>query len=189
MSTSIPVSLISKTQVEILDQFQTAADAISSMQQHSVRCILVSNTKKEIIGLVSKTDILYRVVSLQKRPTKVVLADIMSVPIISMPPETSIGDALKIMEKHDIRQVVIASGSNIYGIVDREDIIVKMERAVLENVQASKIDSPLCIMDPFSSTSVGEKKSILVCPHCQTEYSNKELLTKHIKVIHPQRDR
>jgi signal-transduction protein with cAMP-binding, CBS, and nucleotidyltransferase domain len=185
MSMSIPVSALIKLQVEILDQFQTVIEAISSMQKHSIRCILVSNTKKEIIGLVSKTDILYQVVSLQKNPTKVPLIEIMSVPIISIPPEMSIRDALKVMEKHNIRQVVVTSGSNIYGIVDREDIIVKMERAVLESAHAFSIDSPLCIMDPFASTSIGKEKSILVCPHCQTEYSNKELLSKHVKTIHP----
>jgi CBS domain-containing protein len=184
MSMSIPVSALIKSEVVILDQFQTAAEAISSMQKHTIRCILVSNAEKEIIGLVSKTDILYQVVSLQKNPTRVPLREIMSVPIISIPPEMSIKDALKVMEKHNIRQVVVSSGSNIYGIVDREDIIVKMERAVLEGAHAFNIDSPLCILDPFASTSIGKEKSVLICPHCQMEYSDKELLSKHVKETH-----
>jgi predicted transcriptional regulator len=181
----MPVSSILRPNIAILDQFKTAADAIIAMKEHSIRSVLVSDTKKEIIGLVSKTDILYRVVSLHKSPTKVVLIDIMSAPIISIPPEISVADALSVMEKHDIRQVVVSSGPEIYGTIGREDIIVKMEKALIETNNAFKINSPLCIMNPFASTSLAEKRSMLVCPHCRTEYSNKELLSKHVKVIHP----
>jgi hypothetical protein len=59
-----------------------------------------------------------------------------------------------------------------------------MERAMVETTNAFKIDSPLCVMDPFASTSISENKSMLVCPHCQKEYKDKDLLSEHVKVIH-----
>jgi CBS-domain-containing membrane protein len=111
--------------------------------------------------------------------------DIMSSPIISVPPTVSIADALSIMEKHDIRQIVVSSGPKVYGIIDREDIIIKIDRAVAETADAFKIDSPLCIMNPLASASLANKRSMLVCPHCSTEYSDKESLSKHIKSMHP----
>ena len=119
----------------ILDKNKTAADAVSVMKENSVRCVLVSGSENNnIIGLVSKTDILYRVVSLHKNPEKVALKDIMSSPIISIPLDMSISDTLSVMEKHDIRQAVerTSGSTNIYGIIDREDIITKMEKVSVQ---------------------------------------------------------
>jgi CBS domain-containing protein len=182
---SLPISSLLHANIAILDKDKTAADAISAMKEFSSRSVLVSDPKKEIIGLVSKTDILYKALSLHKRsPAKIVLEEIMSSPIISIPPGMSISDALSVLEKHDIRQVVVSSGSKVYGIISRDDIMTKMERAFLETFNAFEIDSPLCIMSPFAYTRVLDKRSILICPHCQGEYRNKELLAKHVKSSH-----
>jgi CBS domain-containing protein len=196
---AIPISSMLKlnddtknNNVIILDKNKTAADAVGVMKEKSVRCILVADTENNnIVGLVSKTDILYRVVSLHKNPAKVILKDIMSSPIISIPLEMSISDTLSVMEKHDIRQAVVSSGStNIYGIIDREDIITKMEKAIvqMENAFNKGSSTPLCIMNPLASLHIKEKSSLLVCPHCKTEYSKKELLTRHVKDTHADSD-
>ena len=183
-----PTSSAKNKSVIILDKNKTAADAVGVMKENSVRCILVSGSKNnDIIGLVSKTDILYRVVSLHKNPAKVALKDIMSSPIISIPLDMSISDTLSVMERHNIRQAVVSSNStNIYGIIDREDIITKMEKAVVQLENAFKMDSsaPLCIMNPLASSHVEEKSSLLVCPHCNTKYNTKELLSSHVKETH-----
>src|SRR5215203_2078038 len=192
---AIPISSMLKlnddtknNNVIILDKNKTAADAVSVMKEKSVRCILVADTENNnIVGLVSKTDILYRIVSLHKNPAKVILKDIMSSPIISIPLEMSISDTLSVMEKHDIRQAVVSSGStNIYGIIDREDIITKMEKAAIQMENASKKDSsaPLCIMNPLASLHIRERGSLLMCPHCKTEYNKKELLSRHVRETH-----
>jgi CBS domain-containing protein len=183
-----PTSSAKNNSVIILDKNKTAADAVSVMKENSGRCILVSGSKNnDIIGLVSKTDILYRVVSLHKNPAKVALKDIMSSPIISIPLDMSISDTLSVMERHNIRQAVVSSDStNIYGIIDREDIITKMEKAVVQLENAFKMDSsaPLCIMNPLASSHVEEKSSLLVCPHCNTKYNTKELLSSHVRETH-----
>ena len=67
---SMPVSSILQQNIAVLDHSQTAANAIEVMRDRSVRSILVSDSKKEVIGLVSKTDILYRLVSLHKPPAR-----------------------------------------------------------------------------------------------------------------------
>ena len=172
---SMPVSSIVQQNMAILDRSQTAAEAIAVMRDRSVRSVLVSDSKKEIIGLVSKTDILYRIVSLHKSPERTRLEDIMSSPIISVPPEVSILDALAAME---------SSNSKVYGTISREDIVIRTEKAVVQTLNAFKLDSAVCIMSPFASTSLIDKRDGLVCPHCSNQYNDKELLSKHVKVIH-----
>ena len=180
----MPVSSILQRNIAILDRLQTAADAITAMRDLSVRSVLVSDTKKEIIGLVSKTDILYRLLSLHKSPARTRLEEIMSSPIISIQPEVTILDALAAMEKHNIRQLVVSSNSKVYGTIGREDIIIKTEKAVMQTMNAFKLDSAVCIMSPIASTSLMDKRDGLTCPHCSNQYNNKELLSKHVKVIH-----
>jgi predicted transcriptional regulator len=181
---SMPVSSIVQQNMAILDRSQTAAEAIAIMRDRSVRSVLVSDSKKEIIGLVSKTDILYRIVSLHKSPERTRIEDIMSSPIISVPPEVSILEALAAMEKHNIRQLVVSSNSKVYGTISREDIVIRTEKAVVQTLNAFKLDSAVCIMSPFASTSLIDKRDGLVCPHCNNQYNDKELLSKHVKVIH-----
>jgi predicted transcriptional regulator len=181
---SMPVSSILQRNIVILDHYQTAADAITAMRDRSVRSVLVSDSKKEIIGLVSKTDILYRIVSLHKSPARTRLEEIMSSPIISVPPEVSILDALAAMEKHNIRQLVVSSNSKVYGTIGREDIIIRTEKAVVQTLNAFKLDSAVSIMSPFATTSLMDKRDGLVCPHCSNQFNDKELLSKHVKVIH-----
>ena len=110
----------------------------------------------------------------------------MSTPIISIPPNMSVADALSVMENHDVSQVVVSENSKIYGILYREDIIMKLERAIIETHKATKLNSPLCIMDPVASAFISEKKSMLSCPHCKTEYKDKDLLSKHVRILHGQ---
>src|ERR687888_1636059 len=181
---SLSVSYVLQPNVVILDQFQTAADAILEMKKHSSHSVLIADKKQEIIGLVSKTDILYKILSLHKSASRVILEEIMSTPIISVPHNMSVADALAVMENHDIRQVLVSENSKVYGILYREDIVMKLERAIIETNKATKLDSPLCIMDPFASAFISEKKSMLVCPHCKAEYKDKDLLSKHVRVIH-----
>jgi CBS domain-containing protein len=182
---SMPISSIMNSNMAVLNYSQTAVDAIRVMNENSIRSVLVSNLEKQVIGLVSKTDILFKIVSMHKSPAKVTLREIMSTPIISIPPEMSIADALSAMEKHVIRQLLISSGNNVYGIITREDIMMKMERAFIETAHAFRTDSPeLCIMNPFASVQIKDRGSILTCPHCQIEHQNKEQLSKHIKGIH-----
>jgi CBS domain-containing protein len=181
---SMPVSSILQQNIAILDHSQTAANAIEVMRDRSVRSILVSDSKKEVIGLVSKTDILYRLVSLRKPPARTRLEEIMSSPIISVPPNVSILDALAAMEKHNIRQLVVSSHSKVYGTISREDIIIKTEKALVQTLNAFKSDSAVCIMSPFASTSLINNRDSLLCPHCSNQYNDKELLSKHVKVIH-----
>ena len=100
--------------------------------------VLVTDTKKEVIGLVSKTDILYRVFALRKSPARVTLEEIMTTPIISIPPSMSVADALSVMEKHVIRQVAVSSGNKVYGLISKITPLSKWRKHLGETTTRSK---------------------------------------------------
>ncbi len=181
---SMPVSYAMNSDVIILEQSRTVADAITAMKDNLVRSILVSDRGEQIIGLVSKTDVLFKVVAIHKSPAKIMIKEVMSAPVISIPPEMSITDALSVMEKHIIRQLVVTTSNSVLGIVSRDGIMTKMEKAAMETMNAATTASSLCILNPFASTQLKDKKAMLICPHCQTEYADKDVLSKHMQSTH-----
>ena len=181
---SMPVSFAMNSNVIILEQSRTVADAITAMKDNLVRSILVSDRGEQIIGLVSKTDVFFKVVAIHKSPAKIMIKEVMSAPVISIPPEMSITDALSVMEKHIIRQLVVTTSNSVLGIVSRDGIMIKMEKAAMETMNAATTTSSLCILNPFASTQLKDKKAMLICPHCQTEYADKDVLSKHMQSTH-----
>jgi CBS domain-containing protein len=178
------VSFAMNSDVIILEQSRTVGDAITAMKENQVRSILVSDSGGQIIGLVSKTDVLFKVVSTHKSPAKITIKEVMSSPVISIPPEMSISDALSVMEKHIIRQLIITTSNSVLGIVSRDGIMAKMEKAAMETINAAATSSSLCILNPFASTHLKDTRAMLICPHCQQEYSDKEVLSKHMQSTH-----
>ncbi|HYO06807.1 MAG TPA: CBS domain-containing protein, partial [Phototrophicaceae bacterium] len=96
-----PVESIVKTDIVIFESDRPVDEAIKTLQQKNSRSILVSHNR-EIIGIVTKSDILFKVMSKGKNPSKIKLREIMTTPIIAVNPKTSIQDAIYIMNKHNI---------------------------------------------------------------------------------------
>src|SRR5690349_22175290 len=54
-----------------------------SMKDRNARCVLVSH-KGEVVGIVSKTDVLFKVLSQDRNPAKVKLREIMTSPVLAI---------------------------------------------------------------------------------------------------------
>ncbi|MGH9921528.1 MAG: CBS domain-containing protein, partial [Nitrososphaerales archaeon] len=98
--------------VVVLDGNNSVSDAVEKMKEKNSRSVLVTHTG-EIIGLVSKTDILFKVMGRGKDPTKAKLREIMSSPVLTIPPSSTVGEALSIMDKNTVRQLVVSFGNSI----------------------------------------------------------------------------
>ena len=46
----------------------------------------------------------------------------MNTPIIAVDPAATVQEALSIMDKHAIRQIVVSSNSSVLGIISRDDL-------------------------------------------------------------------
>ena len=79
---------------------------------------------------------------------------------------------------------VVTTSNSVLGIVSRDGIMTKMEKAAMETMNAATTASSLCILNPFASTQLKDKKAMLICPHCQKEYADKDVLSKHMQSTH-----
>jgi len=74
-------------------------------------------------GIVTEKDILGKVVAKNKTPSEVKLHEIMSSPVITILPTTSIREATKIMIKRGIRRLPVIDDGKLVGIVTDTDIL------------------------------------------------------------------
>ena len=108
---SSPIEIILNTNVIILESDKFVDEATKLMKDRNTRSVLASHNG-EVIGILSKTDILFKVISQGKNPSKIKLREIMTSPVLAVDPKTSVQEALSIMDKNDVRQIIVSSNAS-----------------------------------------------------------------------------
>lgn len=99
------------------------ADAIEKMKQWNVSSLLVLRKgSTDTWGFMSQTDVIEKVVARGLDPEKVQVHEIMTKPVITVPPSCSLQDCAALMARADIRRVLVFDGQDIVGIVSSSDI-------------------------------------------------------------------
>jgi CBS domain-containing protein len=142
-----PTKKLADSNVTMADHNDSADAAIRLMKEKQTKCVLLSKGK-EVIGIVTKTDILYKVLSQGKNPSKVRLEEIMTSPILAVDPESTVQEALSIMDKHSIRQIVVSSNSSVIGIISRDDLFERERLATTLAEESAIQGTPVCIINP-----------------------------------------
>ena len=179
-----PVQTIMDLTVLVMDGNDTVADAVERMKEQSTRSVLVTHNG-EIIGFASKTDILFKVVAKGKDSSKVKLREIMSSPVLTLHPTATVADALAMMDKHTVRQLVIAFRNSVMGIATRERIFEDIYKASISTATLAMTGTPVCILNPKAVAVVKDAyQSKFPCPYCGSPFDDKDVLSKHIDRIH-----
>lgn len=178
------VGVIMNSDAIVMESDQFVDEAITMMKERNQRSVLASH-KGEVVGLVSKTDILYKIISEGRNPGKVRLREIMTSPVMAVDPHTTVKEALTIMNKRNVRQLMVHAYSAVLGIVSREDVSRMVEKIALSMEGAALEGTPVCIIDQKTITYVKDtSKAKLTCPYCGSPFDTKEGLSKHIDRLH-----
>jgi CBS domain-containing protein len=101
----------------------SVAEAIEKMKQWNVSSLLVLRRgSTDTWGFMSQTDVIEKVVAPGLDPDKVQVHEIMTKPVITVPPNCSLQDCAALMARADIRRVLVFDGQDIVGIVSSSDI-------------------------------------------------------------------
>ena len=179
-----PIEHFLNTNVVIMEGDKYADQALQLMKERDVRSILVSHLG-EVIGIVSKTDILFKVMAQGRNPGKVKLREIMTSPVLAMGPHNTVQETLSIMDKHVVRQVIVSSHSAVLGMVSRDDIFEKIHMATVSTADTAIRGTPVCIINPKAIAYMKDTSTAkLVCPYCESPFDTKEGLSSHIDRLH-----
>jgi len=116
------------------EESETAEDAAKKMMKYGVGAIIVTGQKGEPVGIVTKTDLVNKVIAKNLKPNEVKLKDIMSSPLQTIDPDARIEDALRKMNKLKVNRLAVIYKNRLAGLVSIKDIL-RVTPEILEIVR------------------------------------------------------
>jgi CBS domain-containing protein len=111
---------------EAISSGATVADALRKMQKLKVSSLVVERRNKDdAYGILTKTDIVTKVVEAgpkRRNLSKVKVFEIMSKPLVTVPPGLAIKYCIRLMKKSGVTRVPVFDGNQIVGILSMTDI-------------------------------------------------------------------
>jgi len=113
-----------------LKEDATLADAVDMMANHKISCVIV--TRDQIpVGILTERD----TVSLARTvndPTRVHITRVMHSPVQTVDVHLPLQQAMRLMERSNIRRLVVVEGEILSGIITRHDIVKNMQGRYIE---------------------------------------------------------
>jgi len=128
------------------------------------------------MGIVTERDIVTKVAATDTQPSRVLVRDIMTTPVVAVHPHEEVAEAAKLMSQRKIRRLPVVQDGKLVGMITENDIIriwpqlieVTREhaRAGLEEQFAKGIEGH-CEACGVYSTNLVWDRNLLVCPECR----------------------
>ncbi len=100
----------------------TAEVLAQKMEKYNIGSVVI--TKNGVpVGIVTKTDLVWKVVARNLKPSEVKASSIMSSPIHLVDPETSIEEALRKMTNLKVSRLAVTYKNRLVGLVSVKDIL------------------------------------------------------------------
>jgi CBS domain-containing protein len=115
------------TAVHAVGPQDSVYEAISRMTQHRVGALLVMDGAR-LLGIVSERDYTRRVILEGRASKDTPVQTIMTAPVMSVSPDSSLLDCLRMANQHSIRHLPVVNGATVVGVLSIGDLV----RAVVE---------------------------------------------------------
>lgn len=159
-----PISNFIDASFVIQEGNQTVSEGVKKMAEHGVDSLVIINNNT-INGMVTYKDILFDVVAKEKDPTHTKLKEIMRTPLITIQKNEKIKDALSLMNKNNVRRLVVLDNNIPIGIIS--------QKVLVGNIAKQAIVLPEL-----------EIPNRIKCPYCSSIFDDKGALSLHIDNIH-----
>ena len=109
-----------------VDGLATVAEAMELMRRHGVNALAVNRRNaNDELGLVAISDIAREVVAWNRAPDRVNVYEIMSKPVLTLPPDMLARYAVRLLVRFEIsRALVVDHERNPLGMVTLRDLVL-----------------------------------------------------------------
>ena len=115
-------------EVKMIDGSATVAEAIIKMRQEKASSLVVDHRDQDdAYGILTRKDVVNKVVDPGKDPNALKVFEIMSKPLITVSPGLQIKYCARLMHHAGIRRAPVFDGKNIIGILSNTDIFNAIE--------------------------------------------------------------
>ena len=109
------------------------SQAIALMQNKKLRSLIVEpNDDSDAYGIVTETDIVYRVTAREKDPEQVRIHEIMTKPCIVVNPDLSVANVARLFAETGIQKAPVIK-DKLLGVISVTDILMKIKVAQLSS--------------------------------------------------------
>ncbi len=114
--------------VVTIDYVATVRDAASLMARRKCSCLVVLQGKAAI-GIVTERDLVRKILAVGVDPSKVLISDVMSAPLVTIGAGATVVDAAEKMSEYLIRRLVVVDESGaLVGLITSGDIAKLLAR-------------------------------------------------------------
>lgn len=112
----------------------TVYDAIAMMAEKAIGALLVMRDQT-LLGMISERDYARKVILQGRHSKDMLVEEIMTTPVITVTPEHSVEDSMRIITQHRVRHLPVLENDRLVGIVSIGDLV----KAIISD-QAQTID-------------------------------------------------
>ena len=114
--------------LESVSQETSGVIAARRMSSRRIGCLVVHSNDEgsstpNIVGLISETDLVRKVMAQGHPASSMTAAKIMASPLLTIAPDRTMLDASHFMEQHGVRHLCVSSGEEIVGLISIRDIV------------------------------------------------------------------
>jgi CBS domain-containing protein len=130
----------SRKEVFAIPENKSVLDAAKYLREKQVRSVGVVDSSGKLIGVVSQSDISDKVAAENKCPAWLNVSEIMSRELVTVTPEVTFDESLRLMEQNGVYHLLIlGEGSKCLGMLSVSDLLKVM--ASDEKARADLLES------------------------------------------------
>ena len=118
----ITVGQLMKKDLVTVDAGTSVVEAAKLMKACNVGSVLISH-EGCVIGIVTESDIVKKVVGSDRGPYFIPVEDIMSSPIVGLDERRPLTEAADLMNRHQTRHLGVTKGGSVVGILSVRDLL------------------------------------------------------------------
>jgi CBS domain-containing protein len=120
-----------------LSQSATIMEAACAMRENDIGDVVVLDNGR-LCGILTDRDIVVRALAAGCDPNRTSVGEICSRALVTLAPEDSTGQAVRVMREHAIRRLPIEDRGRVVGIVSLGDVAVDADRrSALADISAA----------------------------------------------------
>ncbi len=118
-----PLAVMMSRRIFSVPPSTRVVEAARILRDSKIGSLLVSGDYDRYIGIVSETDLVRKVVAAEQDPSRVLVSEVMTAPIITIEIDRSAHDASDLMAERGIRHLAVTDDGRIVGMLSVRDLL------------------------------------------------------------------